>query len=97
MFIGLFNISEGEFLLVALAALLLFGSKGLPDLLRSLGRGLHQVRQASDSVRREIRDSMYQAELEIQRRRFELENASKADTLNSNPKPDQESPPSDKS
>jgi TatA/E family protein of Tat protein translocase len=75
MLLALFNISEGEFLLIALVALLLFGSKGLPGLLRSLGRGIQQIRQASESVRREIQKSMLEAELELQRRRFELEQA----------------------
>lgn len=76
---ALFNISEGEFLLTALVALLLFGSKGLPGLLRSLGRGVQQVRQASESVRREIQKSLLEAELELQRRRFELEQTTRLD------------------
>ncbi|MCS6982092.1 MAG: twin-arginine translocase TatA/TatE family subunit [Flavobacteriales bacterium] len=75
MFTGLLNVSEGELLLIALAALLLFGSKGLPDLLRSFGRGIAQIRQASENVRYEIRRSMYEAEMELQRRKFEIEKA----------------------
>lgn len=88
---ALFNISEGEFLIVALAALLLFGSKGIPELLRTLGRGVQQVRQASEGVRREVRKSMLEAELEIQRRRFEVEQATKLE-LKSAPAADKTPP-----
>lgn len=91
MLLALFNISEGEFLLIALVALLLFGSKGLPGLLRSLGRGVQQVRQASEGVRREIQKSMLEAELELQRRRFELEQATRQD-IEMRAKPEESKP-----
>ncbi|MEZ4756408.1 MAG: twin-arginine translocase TatA/TatE family subunit [Flavobacteriales bacterium] len=50
----LFDISGGEFLVVLLFVLLFFGSKGIPDFARGLGRTMRQVRDASNEVQREI-------------------------------------------
>ncbi len=50
----LFDISGGELLVIMLFALLFFGAKGIPDLARTLGRTMRQVRDASNEVQREI-------------------------------------------
>lgn len=50
----IFDVSGGELLVVLLFALLFFGSKGIPDLARTMGRTLRQVRDASNEVQREI-------------------------------------------
>lgn len=50
----IFDISGGELLVILLFALLFFGSKGIPDLARTLGRTMRQVRDASNEVQREI-------------------------------------------
>jgi sec-independent protein translocase protein TatA len=50
----MFNIGSSEFMLIAFAALLLFGGKKLPELARGLGRGIREFKDASDDVKREI-------------------------------------------
>lgn len=50
----LFDISGGELMVVLLFVLLFFGSKGIPDMARTLGRTMRQVRDASNEVQREI-------------------------------------------
>ena len=50
----LFDISGGEFMVVLLFILLFFGAKGIPDIARSLGKGMRQLRDASSEVQREI-------------------------------------------
>ncbi|MBX2973682.1 MAG: twin-arginine translocase TatA/TatE family subunit [Flavobacteriales bacterium] len=50
----LFDVSGGEFMVIMLFALLFFGAKGIPDLARTLGRTMRQVRDASNEVQREI-------------------------------------------
>lgn len=50
----LFDISGGELIVVLLFILLFFGSKGIPDIARTLGRTMRQVRDASNEVQREI-------------------------------------------
>ena len=44
----------GELLLVLLAALLLFGSRRLPGLARSLGQAIAAMRRAAEDVRDEL-------------------------------------------
>lgn len=53
----LFGVSGGEIMLIFLVALLLFGSKGLPDVARSIGKGLKELQKATDEIKREINNS----------------------------------------
>lgn len=50
----LFDISGGELMVVLLFILLFFGAKGIPDMARTMGRFMRQVRDASNEVQREI-------------------------------------------
>ncbi len=50
----LFDISGGEFLVILLFILVFFGSKNIPDLARGLGRGYRQLKDATNSIKREI-------------------------------------------
>jgi sec-independent protein translocase protein TatA len=50
----LFDVSGGELIIILLFVLLFFGSKGIPDIARTLGRTMRQVRDASNEVQREI-------------------------------------------
>ena len=50
----LFDISGGELMVILLFVLMFFGSKGVPDIARTLGRTMRQVRDASNEVQREI-------------------------------------------
>jgi len=51
------NLSGGEILIVLLVILMFFGSKGVPGIARGMGRAMRQFRDASQDIRREIRDS----------------------------------------
>ena len=48
------TIGPVEVLVVLTAVLLLFGPQRLPDIARSLGRFMNQLRDASDEVRRQV-------------------------------------------
>ena len=48
------NLGGGEVMLILMVVLLFFGSKSIPDLARSLGKGLREIREASENIRREI-------------------------------------------
>ena len=50
----IFDIGGGELLVILLFALLFFGSKGIPDVARTMGRTLRQLRDATADVQREI-------------------------------------------
>ena len=50
-------ISGQEIVILALAALLLFGSKRIPEMARGLGKGMREFRKAADDIKRELNQS----------------------------------------
>ncbi len=50
-------LSGGELLLVFLVFLLLFGSSKIPEMAKGLGKGLRELKKATDDIKREINDS----------------------------------------
>jgi sec-independent protein translocase protein TatA len=71
----LFDISGGELIVILLFVLLFFGAKGIPDIARTMGRTLRQVRDASNEVQREINKGAHEVRrsMEDQRRAFNAE------------------------
>lgn len=53
---SMFGIGFQEILLVLLIALIFFGPKKLPDLARSLGRGVAEFKKAADEVKRSFEE-----------------------------------------
>ncbi len=52
----LFGISGGEIVLVMILALLFFGSKAIPDIAKTLGKGMREFKKATNEIKREIND-----------------------------------------
>jgi sec-independent protein translocase protein TatA len=50
--------SGPHIILIALVVLLLFGGKKIPELMRGLGKGIREFKDAKDNVTREIEDHM---------------------------------------
>ena len=48
--------SGPHIILIALVLLLLFGGKKIPELMRGLGRGIREFKDAKDNVKKEIED-----------------------------------------
>jgi sec-independent protein translocase protein TatA len=48
--------SGQHIILIALVVLLLFGGKKIPELMRGLGRGIREFKDAKDNVQREIEE-----------------------------------------
>ena len=46
---------SGELIVIFVLALLLFGPDKLPELARSLGKGIREIRKASDEFRRQLK------------------------------------------
>ena len=50
--------SGPHIILIALVVLLLFGGKKIPELMRGLGRGIREFKDAKDNVQREMEDHL---------------------------------------
>jgi sec-independent protein translocase protein TatA len=48
----------GEWILIILVVLLLFGGKKIPELMRGIGRGMREFNDAKTSVKNEIEEGM---------------------------------------
>ncbi|MGN6248140.1 MAG: Sec-independent protein translocase subunit TatA/TatB [Ginsengibacter sp.] len=46
-----------EWILILLIALLFFGGKKIPDLMRGIGKGVREFNDAKESMKKEINDS----------------------------------------
>ncbi len=51
------GISGGEILLIALVALIFFGSEKLPEVARGLGKVIREFKKASDEIKEELTKS----------------------------------------
>lgn len=48
----------GEWFIIVLAVLILFGGRKIPEFMRGLGRGIREFNDAKSSVKKEIEDGM---------------------------------------
>lgn len=65
MSLFLFGISIGEIVLIFVVVLMLFGSKSIPGLARSLGKGMNEFRKAADDIKREFEQSTSEIKEEL--------------------------------
>ncbi|HEV8271646.1 MAG TPA: twin-arginine translocase TatA/TatE family subunit [Chitinophagaceae bacterium] len=56
------NLGATEIILIAFVVLLLFGGKKIPELMRGLGKGVREFKDAKDNVRRELEESINEKE-----------------------------------
>lgn len=52
----------GEWIIILIVALLLFGGKKIPELMRGLGKGIREFNDAKTSVTRELEEGMKEKE-----------------------------------
>lgn len=57
----------GELFIVFLAVLLLFGGKGMPTVMRNLGRGIRQFKDATQDIQRDIQEGANNIRQEIEK------------------------------
>jgi len=51
------GVSGSEILVIILIALLLFGADKLPEIARGLGKGMREIKKATDDIKREFDES----------------------------------------
>ena len=61
----MFGIGLPEMIVIVVVALIFIGPKNLPEVLRSVGRGLVQLKRATNEVRTTVQDEMDQIERDI--------------------------------
>ncbi|MGP8330198.1 MAG: Sec-independent protein translocase subunit TatA/TatB [Methanosarcinaceae archaeon] len=50
----MFGMGTWEILIIMVAVLLLFGSKRLPGVARSLGKGINELKKAADDIKKDF-------------------------------------------
>ena len=62
-----------EIIIIMLVVVMLFGSKKIPEIARGLGKGIRELKDASNDIRREIRSSADSVKEEVNRVEKDLE------------------------
>lgn len=55
----------GEWIFIILAIVLLFGGKKIPELMRGVGKGMREFKDAKDNVKNEIEEGMKQKDNQV--------------------------------
>ena len=76
--------------MIFVVILILFGSKGIPDIARNLGKGMREIRNASNEIKRDIQKSA----LEM-RKDLKVEDIEDITKLDSKPKKEEGESPAD--
>ncbi len=80
----LFGMPGGsEWIFIILAIVLLFGGKKIPELMKGIGKGMREFKDAKDNVKSEIEEGMKEKdkEQEIRELRQQLQDAKQAQEL----------------
>ena len=62
-----------EIVIIMLVVVMLFGSKKIPEIARGLGKGMRELKDASNDIKREIRSSANSVKEEVQKVEKDLE------------------------
>ena len=65
-------LSTQELIFAGLVVVLLFGSKKIPELARGLGKGMRELKDASNEIKREIRSSANEIKKEVEKTEKDL-------------------------
>jgi TatA/E family protein of Tat protein translocase len=57
LFVLFLNLGGGEVFLILFVVLLLFGGKGLPNIARTLGKGIREFKDAANGLQKDIQQS----------------------------------------
>jgi sec-independent protein translocase protein TatB len=63
----MFGLSFGEIVIIAVLALLLLGPERLPEAAKTLGKGLRDLRRATDDIKNQVEREIYTDERKVGR------------------------------
>ena len=72
-----------EWIFIILAIVLLFGGRKIPELMRGIGKGIREFKDAKDNVKTEIEDGMKDKDKDEQIRRLQQQIREKEASSNS--------------
>jgi sec-independent protein translocase protein TatB len=58
----MFNIGPGELIIILILALVLLGPKRLPDVARTVGKGMRELRRATEDLKDSVESEFYKLE-----------------------------------
>lgn len=58
-------ISGGEIFVILIIAVMLFGADKLPEIARGLGKGMRQIKDATDDIKREIQKGAEKNDIDL--------------------------------
>jgi sec-independent protein translocase protein TatA len=61
------NLGGGEIFVIMLVVLLFFGSKGIPQVARGLGKGMREFKDAMNGIEREIQQEANKVKDEVKK------------------------------
>ncbi len=73
-----------EIVLILLVVVMLFGADKIPELARGIGKGMRQLRDATNEVKREINQSAYKKEIDESMLNIDKDIKSAVDKLKEN-------------
>jgi len=57
-----FDISTGEIFIILVVGFLIFGPKKIPEIARKVGKGMGEIKRATNDIKKEIHDEMNKIE-----------------------------------
>ena len=60
-----FNLGGGEIFIIVLFVLLFFGSKRIPEMMRSMGKGIRMFKDATQDIQQDIEESVKDVKKDI--------------------------------
>ncbi len=67
----------GELFVIVLAVMLLFGGKGMPNLMRNLGKGIRQFKDATSGIQQDLHDNVNTIKQDIKKQANIIEEQTK--------------------
>ena len=67
----------GELFVIVLAVMLLFGGKGMPNLMRNLGKGIRQFKDATQGIQQDLHDNVNTIKQDIKKQASIIEEQTK--------------------
>ncbi|HEX4887737.1 MAG TPA: twin-arginine translocase TatA/TatE family subunit [Luteibaculaceae bacterium] len=87
------NMSGGEIVVIFLVFLMLFGSKNIPDIARTMGRAVRQFKDATGEIQRDIENGAREFKTRMDQETLQIKSHLDPDILAGQSTPPPPSPP----